>query len=675
MAGAGSELQFERRGRGWLTALVVLLAGVWAGYNAWTQQQDRTLPLDLDGWGCMVDRLQENGCSFASLFTAPSLWKGPVVPFVFGLCYYVAPWNASVLVINVLFFSLGAGLVFAAFCDLGANRWVALAAILLWVFYLPHRVIFAYYYAEPLLALLSAGLFWLAGRMTLRPKVATALAMGLLAGVLVLARAPFLLIVLGLPLVLWRLLKGMRFRVLAVYGAGFFLAFAPWPIRNYLVEGEFIPFTTEGGKILFQGTYLPGDDVGMSELRKQSAFQEMEAREGQGAMDQYRYWRSLAFAQVREDPLGQIELCLRKALRFWMYLPAHSWALSWKTGALALIALPLAAFGAWSARRRPLTQLCVLWAAGLWLFHALVHSELRYNFPVLPMLLLLAAIGIQYVGGNALFVRIRDGISWRWRLWRRRRFLLKHFQNGLALANAFRSKARCNVVVCKDGTRLTRPTDRDGFLTTLVEIWHERAYTPPGFYRPMDSDVVIDAGANVGLFTIWLARQNPYCRIFALEPFNENFEHLRGNLAAAHAQFATACPLALGGTSGRRSMISVGSRSLDHRLSANDAELEGGEHTPVVTVADLFDLSGAARIALLKLDIEGTEYEVFERLRREDLIRIDRLAIEFHEHLRPGTRELLASRLSPTHNVIVCPDPSGLYGMIFAAIRRDLADR
>ena len=95
----------------------------------------------------------------------------------------------------------------------------------------------------------------------------------------------------------------------------------------------------------------------------------------------------------------------------------------------------------------------------------------------------------------------------------------------------------------------------------------------------------------------------------------------------------------------------------------------------IAALLERCDLSGAARIALLKLDIEGTEYEVFERLRREDLIRIDRLAIEFHEHLRPGTRELLASRLSPTHNVIVCPDPSGLYGMIFAAIRRDLADR
>ena len=35
-------------------------------------------------------------------------------------------------------------------------------------------------------------------------------------------------------------------------------------------------------------------------------------------------------------------------------------------------------------------DLNLLWVCGLWLFHALVHAELRYNFPVMPMLFLLA---------------------------------------------------------------------------------------------------------------------------------------------------------------------------------------------------------------------------------------------------------------------------------------------
>jgi hypothetical protein len=380
---------------GALVFAVVVCAAAWAGYSAWDEQRYRTLPLDLDGWGHLVSRLQENGGSFASLFTEPSLWKGPVVPFLFGLCYWAAPFDTSVLVLNAGLFAVAAGLLFIAFRRLGAGRWAAFAAVLLWVFYLPHRTVFGYYYAEPAIALLSAGLFWLAGQMATRPTPWAAFALGVTGGALILARAPFLLVVAGLPLVLWRNLGDRRLPLLALYGAGLVLTFSPWPIRNYLAEGEVIPFTTEGGKILFQGTYLPGDDVGMGQLRQLSAYREIEAgEEGKSHVQQYRFWQALAFAQIRADPVAQFGLCARKAVRFWIYLPAHSWVPAWKTAVVAALALPLAAVGAWRGRRRPLTQLCLLWVCALWLFHALVHSELRYNFPVLPMLFLLALVGL-----------------------------------------------------------------------------------------------------------------------------------------------------------------------------------------------------------------------------------------------------------------------------------------
>src|SRR5262249_8123483 len=161
---------------------------------------------------------------------------------------------------------------------------------------------------------------------------------------------------------------------------------------NYWVTGEFIPFTTEGGKILFQGTYLPGDDVGMSELRRDAGFAALEAAEPADPVEQYRYWRRLGAEPGKADPARQAELCLRKAVRFWTYLPAHGWVPGWKTAAVAAVALPLAAWGAVRGRRTRLAQLCVLWVGGLWLFHALVHAELRYNFPVLPFLFLLPAL-------------------------------------------------------------------------------------------------------------------------------------------------------------------------------------------------------------------------------------------------------------------------------------------
>src|SRR4051794_10810652 len=79
---------------------LAVFAGLVAAAHAVIQQHGRTMPLDLDGWGFLIPRLQETGHDGHALFRDPSLWKGPVVPFLFGLAYYVAPFDESVLVLN-----------------------------------------------------------------------------------------------------------------------------------------------------------------------------------------------------------------------------------------------------------------------------------------------------------------------------------------------------------------------------------------------------------------------------------------------------------------------------------------------------------------------------------------------------------------------------------------------
>jgi hypothetical protein len=383
----------------WPLALVVaVIAAAWAGCNIWISQQGRTAPLDLDGWGWLITSLQAKNHHLATLFSSPSLWKGPVVPFVFGLCYYIAPVPESVLVFNAGCFALSAAVLVFAFHALGANRWAAVAAILGWVFYLPHGIVFGYYYAEPFLALLSAVLLLLAAWTLHSRRLLGALACGAVAGLLLLTRAPFLPIVLGLGLFLFLRLGKDRWRAAGLYALGLLAVYAPWPVRNWVVEREFIPFTTEGGKILFQGTYLVGDDQGMHDLRAMPEFQDLEkGEEGLKPTEQYRYWKALAGTEVRRNPGGEAVLCVRKATRFWMYLPPHVWAPNWKTGLAAAVFLPMALLGFFMRRRDPLAQLCAIWAGGLWLFHTLIHAELRYNFPVLPMMFMLGLLGCQAV--------------------------------------------------------------------------------------------------------------------------------------------------------------------------------------------------------------------------------------------------------------------------------------
>jgi hypothetical protein len=176
------------------------------------------------------------------------------------------------------------------------------------------------------------------------------------------------------------------------------MIFLPWPMRNLLVYNAFVPFTTEGGQVMFQGTYVKGDDDVHNNLQKLPEFSwlEKQVRE-KSEIDQDQYWKALAIEQIRQDPIGQGRLLARKILRFWLYLPAHSWIPSSKTLVFAIVFLPLAAFGVWRGRRLLVVQLCTLWVCALWLFHGIVHTELRYNFPVLPMVFMLSIIGITFV--------------------------------------------------------------------------------------------------------------------------------------------------------------------------------------------------------------------------------------------------------------------------------------
>jgi len=244
--------------------------------------------------------------------------------------------------------------------------------------------------------------------------------------------------------------------------------------------------------------------------------------------------------------------------------------------------------------------------------------------------------------------------------------LLLHFRNGPTLVGRMRAAQPCDEVVLWDGTRITHPAGRAGLLEAVVELWVEQVYTA-GFYRPADGDVIVDAGANVGVFAIHTARQNRRSQIIALEPFSENFKYLQANVARACPESVTCCEVALGAAFGKGHMQAAG-RSLDHRLQVDPVAAHG---IPVVPLAGLFDLARAPEIDFLKVDIEGSERDVFAAASPELLARFKRIAMEYHDQIVPGTLHLLLGVLSPTHEISVRPSKMQGCGILLAK-RRDL---
>jgi FkbM family methyltransferase len=248
--------------------------------------------------------------------------------------------------------------------------------------------------------------------------------------------------------------------------------------------------------------------------------------------------------------------------------------------------------------------------------------------------------------------------------------LMLHFRNGYTLVQRMRAAQPCDEVVLWDGTRISHPPARGGLLEAVVELWLEHVYTA-GFYRPADGDVIVDAGANVGLFAIQIARQNRRCKVIALEPFAENFRYLEANVARACPKTVTCREMALGAGFGKGQMQAVGSRSLDHVLRIESGAADG---VPVIPLDGLFDLAHAPEIHFLKVDIEGSEHDVFSGASPELVGRFKRIAMEYHDQIVPGTLELLRRVLSPTHEITVHPATMEGCGILLARRRRGVGD-
>jgi len=122
--------------------------------------------------------------------------------------------------------------------------------------------------------------------------------------------------------------------------------------------------------------------------------------------------------------------------------------------------------------------------------------------------------------------------------------------------------------------------------------------------RNFKSDLVIDGGGNIGLFSLRAAAAYPSVKIVVCEPLPRNIEQIQRHLDVNGVQ-AEILPKCLGGT---RRTIPFYCRG------ANESSFDAAEpyekvmEIPVVLLQDAIGSSSAQRI-LIKLDIEGMEVE------------------------------------------------------------------
>lgn len=165
----------------------------------------------------------------------------------------------------------------------------------------------------------------------------------------------------------------------------------------------------------------------------------------------------------------------------------------------------------------------------------------------------------------------------------------------------------------------------------LFEIFVGRVYPveiPAG-------GTVLDIGANIGGFSVWAASRGAG-RVVSLEPFPENFERLRTNLELNKLTNVEAVRAAVAGERGTRTLFLPDDPSHLGRFSLHPGRGGRTIDVPCLTLDDIVRDHRLDRIDVLKIDVQGSEYEILYGASPETLALVQRLVVECERFDEPA---------------------------------------
>jgi len=188
-------------------------------------------------------------------------------------------------------------------------------------------------------------------------------------------------------------------------------------------------------------------------------------------------------------------------------------------------------------------------------------------------------------------------------------------------------------VVLRNGAHLTlRRACQD--VTIFHRIFVQDEYRLERYERRIKGDVV-DLGANVGLFACRIAGRA--ARVICYEPITPNFAQLQRNTAA------------LSNVTNVHAAVSGTAKTIRIHYPT-DANFSGGfsqyphphlhhtdtyEDVPAVTLEMIFSRHDIQHCSMLKIDVEGAEYDILYQTPAAVLSCIERISGEYH-HINGG---------------------------------------
>lgn len=172
---------------------------------------------------------------------------------------------------------------------------------------------------------------------------------------------------------------------------------------------------------------------------------------------------------------------------------------------------------------------------------------------------------------------------------------------------------------------------------TYQQIFIDEEYK---FNADQTPKTIVDAGANIGLTSIYLSNKYPEATIIAIEPESSNFALLQENIAAYPN--ITAVQAALWHKNEKINLVDPGLGEWGFMTEDTDADAaekikaDTRHEVDAMTVDKIMQTFNLDHIDILKVDIEGAEKEVFADTSAW-LDKVDSIITELHERMKTGS--------------------------------------
>jgi len=196
----------------------------------------------------------------------------------------------------------------------------------------------------------------------------------------------------------------------------------------------------------------------------------------------------------------------------------------------------------------------------------------------------------------------------------------------------------------------------DCLYTNYKQMFYEDIYSKCDI---SNLKTVLDIGANVGLFSLYMLQIRNCNRIYAIEPTKKAFDQLSESLKEEKS--VSLHKLAIHNFSGKSNIKIVENNStisgfVDESHTYTDNIVV--EEVDVITLKKFIKDNNIINLDLIKIDIEGAEYDVIDSLSDEDLLISDRYLIEYHCGKARGIKKMATRFKNLGYDIQNSDDPN-----------------